>query len=176
LLLLLLATVVLTTMLLLTMMLLLMMTTMLLPSMLLATMVILARITTIATAMMAGRGRHFAHIATLEVNKDAALILLGTVLQSEFPAHLLDARFNLLHMSGAVVSLADNDMQMAFSALARSAYPLFERIFGFFYEESVQVNRIAFDATLGVVFAENKIACLAVVVVHLCGMRFAFLR
>ena len=101
----LLATMLLTTMLLVTSMLLAaMLTTVLTP--MLSTM--LSRVPSIARSLR--RRRHLMHIPTLQVHKDPTLVLLSAVLQSQFAAHLLDSRLDLLDMVPAVVALAYNNV------------------------------------------------------------------
>ena len=114
------------------------------------------------------------NITTLQVHKDSALVLLRAVLQSQFAAHLLDSRLDLLDVIPAVVAFAHNDVQMAFSSLSRNPDPLFQNILGFFYEQAVEVNGVARDSALGVVFPEDVVARLTVVLVHLRGVGFAF--
>jgi len=99
-------------------------TTMLLTAMLLVTSMLLAamlsamltamlstmlsRVTSIARGLR--RRRHLMHITTLQIHKDPTLVLLSAILQSQFAAHLLDSRLDLLDMIPAMVSLAHNDM------------------------------------------------------------------
>lgn len=113
------------------------------------------------------------HSAALEVDIDAALVLLGRVLQSQLATHLLDAGLDLLHVSARVVALADNDMQVGFAALARSPQPLLEDVFSLLNEQAVEIDRVGGDATLRVVRAEDVVPRLAVVVVHLRGVMLA---
>lgn len=81
---------------------------------LLLTTVMLLRLSTVvlSTAIRRGlrRRRHLSDLSALQIDKDPALILLGLVVQAELPANLLDARLDLLHVSRAVVPLADNDV------------------------------------------------------------------
>ena len=63
---------------------------------------------------------------------------------------------------------------MAFSPLSRDPNPLFQHIFGLFYEQAVEVNGITRDSALSVVFPEDVVARLTVVLVHLRGVGFAF--
>lgn len=52
------------------------------------------------------RRRH--GLAALQVDVDAARVLLGAVLEPQLAAHLLDAGLELLHVVHAVVALADD--------------------------------------------------------------------
>ena len=101
----LLATMLLTTMLLVTSMLLAAMLTTVLTPMLTP---MLSRIPSIARCLR--RRRHLMHITTLQIHKDSTLVLLSAILQSQFAAHLLDPRLDLLDMIPAVVSLAHNNV------------------------------------------------------------------
>lgn len=153
--------------------------TMLLTTMLrLTSMVLTAMLTTVlpwvtTIARCLGRRWHLVDISTLEVYEDPTLVLLGAVLQSQFTAHLFNSRLDLLDMVPAMVAFAHNDMQMAFSPLPGNPDPLFQNILGLFYEQAVEVNGIASHAALGVVFPEDVVARLVVVLVHFRCMGFA---
>ena len=67
-------------------------------------------------------------------------------------------------------------MQMALSPLSRNPDSLFQDIFSLFYEQAVEINGIARDTALGVVFPEDVVARLVVVLVHLRCVGFAFFR
>jgi hypothetical protein len=103
--------------------------------------------------------RHLRRSSTMtalpQININPALVLLGIILQSQFPTDGLDPGFDLLHVPDAVVSLADNNVQMPLACLLRVADALLEDFFGFFDELAVQVDRVRVDAAYGVVFAEN---------------------
>ena len=158
----------------------LLLSTMLLSAMLLPTMMLLSssamltRVSAITRSLW--RRRHLMHISTLQIHKDPTFILLGPVLQPQLATHLLNTRFDLLHMVLAMIALAHNDVEMVFAPLASHSDPLFQHILCFFDEEAVQVNRIASDATLGVVFAEYVVARLAIVLVHFGRVSFSFFR
>lgn len=135
---------------------------------------VLPWVTTIARCL--GRRWHLVDISTLEVYEDPTLVLLGAVLQSQFTAHLFNSWLDLLDMVPAMVAFAHNDMQMAFSPLPGNPDPLFQNILGLFYEQAVEVNGIASHAALGVVFPEDVVARLVVVLVHFRCMGFALFR
>jgi hypothetical protein len=126
-----------------------------------------------AIARCLRRRWHFVDISTLQVHEDPTLVLLSAVLQSQLAAHLFDSGFDLLDMVSAVVALAHNDMQMALSSLSRDPDPLFQDIFGLFYEQAMEINGITRDTALGVVFSEDVVARLIVVLVHFRCMSFA---
>ena len=113
--------------------------------------------------------------STLQINIHPTLICLRLVLQSQLPTHLLHSRLNLLHMVNAMVTLSHNHMKMRLPLPPCNFYPFLEHIFGFFDEETVQVDRVGCDAVAGVVGAEYVVARLLVVLVHLRGMLFSFL-
>lgn len=50
-----------------------------------------------------------------------------------------------------------------------------EHVLCFFYEETVKVNCVAVNAPFGIVFPEDKVACLAVVLLHLFRVLLSFL-
>jgi hypothetical protein len=135
---------------------------------------VLSRVAAIARCL--GRGWHLVDISTLQVYKDPTLVLLGAILQSQLATHLFDPGFDFLDMVPAVVAFTHNDMQMALSSLSRNPDSLFQDIFGLFYEQAVEVNGIARDTTLGVVFPEDVVARLIVVLVHFRCVGFAFFR
>lgn len=76
-------------------------------------------------------------------------------------------------MVSAVIAFAHNDMQMCFAPRLRRSDALFEHIFRFFDEQAVQVDGIASDAISRVVLAEDEVARLAIVLVHLRCMLLA---
>ena len=114
--------------------------------------------------------------ALSQIDINATLILLGVVLQSQFPADLFDLGLDLLHVPNAVVAFADDDVQMSLARLLRVADALFEDLFGFFDELAVQVDGVRVDAADGVVFAENVLRGLFVQFVCFGGVGFALQR
>jgi hypothetical protein len=112
-----------------------------------------------------------AALAQIDINP--ALVLLGIVLQSQFPADGLDLGLDLLHVPDAVVSLADDDVQVPLPCLLGVADALFQDLFGFLDELAVQVDGVGVDAADGVVFAENVLGRLFVELVGFGGVGFA---
>ena len=53
---------------------------------------------------------------------------------------------------------------------------LLEDVFGFFDELTMQVDRIRRDVVLGIVFAEDELGSLLVVLFHLCTVLLPFIR
>lgn len=51
---------------------------------------------------------------------------------------------------------------------------LLENIFGFLDELSMQVNGIAVDPPKSIIFPEDEVGCLLVVLFHHCAMSFPF--
>jgi hypothetical protein len=113
--------------------------------------------------------------STLEIDKHPSLILLRAILQPHLATHLLHARFDLLHMIATVIPLAHNDMQMRLSAAPSSPDALLQHVLGFLDKQAVQIDGVAGDARLGVVGAEDVVAGLVVVLLHLGGVLLAFL-
>jgi hypothetical protein len=122
------------------------------------------------------RRRHMLDTAALQIHKHPTLVLLGAILQSQLPAHLLHPRFNLLHMVATMVPLPYNNMQMRFSALPRHANALLQHVLGLLDEQAMQVDGVAGDALPRVVGPENEVARLVVVLRHLGGVLLAFFR
>jgi hypothetical protein len=79
-------------------------------------------------------------------------------------------------MVPAVVSLADNDMQMIFTPLSCSLDALFEYIFGFLNEQAVQIDCIALNTTICVILAENVVTRLSIVLLHFGSVLFSLFR
>lgn len=159
--------------------LLLLLVVLLLTAVVLATMLLLAWISADSTAMARrdmGRRRHLVDATALQVDKDSTLVLLGTVLQAQLATHLLDARLDFLNVVAAVVALAYNDVQMGLALLASDLDALLEHVFGFFDKQAVQVDCVAVDAPFGIVGAEDKVAGLPVVLLHLLRVLLSFLR
>lgn len=121
------------------------------------------------------RRRHFVDAAALEVDEDSTFVFLGAVLQAQFAAYLLNSWFDLLYVVLAVVALADDDVEVGLALLSGDSDSFLEHVFCFFYEETVQVNCVAVNAPLGIVFPEDEVACLAVVLLHLFGVLLSFL-
>jgi hypothetical protein len=67
-------------------------------------------------------------------------------------------------------------MQMRLPVLLRVFDPLLKNVLCLLYKLSVEIDRIISDSSLRVVLAENIVGRLLVVLVHLRGMRLAFLR
>jgi len=108
-----------------------------------------------------------------QININPALVVLSVVLQAQFPADSLDFGLDLLHMPDAVVSLSDDDVQVPLAGLLRVADALLEDLFGFFNELAVQVDGIRVYAADGVVFAEDVLRGLFVVLVCFGRVGFA---
>jgi hypothetical protein len=147
--------------------------TMLLPTMLLTT--VLSRIRAATILGMLRRRRHLMHGATLQIDIDPALVLLGLVLEPQFAADLLDAGFDFLDMVARVITLADDDMKVVFASAAGGFDAFFEHVLCFLDEEAVQVDCVVLDAPVCVVLAEDVVARLPVVLLHLRSVLFSLL-
>lgn len=157
-----------------TMLLSVMLTTMLLTAMLLAA--VLARISAAAILWVLRRGRHAAHRAALEVYVNAALVLLSLVLQPQLTADLLDSGLDFLHVITAMVALAHDDVKVVLAAAFGSLDPLLEHVLSLLNKQAVQIDGVVLDTAVRVVLAEDVVARLAVVLVHLGGVLLAFCR
>ena len=114
--------------------------------------------------------------AWLQLDVHATFVVLSVVLQAEFAADLLDARLDLLHVVRGVVSLADDHVEVRLAVLLGVADALLEDLLGFFDELAVQVDSITVDFADGVVFAEDELGGLLVVLVGFGCVRLALLR
>lgn len=112
-------------------------------------------------------------LTTLQINVYPASVVLSPILEPQLATQLLDLGLDLLHVVGGVVALADNGVQVVLAALLVGADALLEDALGFLDIEAVQVDAVAFDAAGGVVGAEDVLAGLTVVVVHLAVVGFA---
>lgn len=128
-------------------------------------------------AVIEGRHLRWAVAAVLfQVDVDAALVMFGVVLQSKFAADRLDTRLELLHMASTVVSFADNHVQVRLAVLSGVADALLENLLCFFDELAVEIDGVGVDLAHGVVFTENELGGLSVVVVGFGGVRLALVR
>jgi hypothetical protein len=75
-----------------------------------------------------------------------------------------------------VVSLADDHVQVRLAVLLGVANALLEDLLGLFDELAVKINGVAVDFADGVVFAEDELGGLLVVLVGFGGVRLALLR
>lgn len=120
-----------------------------------------------AAGVVGRRRRHVRDVVALEVDVDAALVLLGAVLQPQLLAEVLDARLELLHVADRVVALADDDVQVRLAARLRVADARLEDVLGLLDELPVQVDRVGGDLVRRVVGAEDVLGRLLVVLLHL---------
>lgn len=135
-------------------------------------------------------------LAPSEVHVDPAGIFLGGILQAQFATDLLNARLDFLDVSSRVVTLADdagNQLVQAFSSRRMNTVEinihmqmvlpmrlgilnaLFEDILRLLNKLPMQINRISRYTPIGVIFAEDKLRRLLVVLVHLAPMGLALL-
>jgi hypothetical protein len=110
--------------------------------------------------------------ALSQININPSLVLLGVILQSQFPTDLLDFGFDLLHMPNTMIPLADDNVQMPLACLLGVADALLQNLLCFFDELPVQVDGVGVDAADGVVFAENVLGRLFVEGVGFGGVGF----
>ena len=119
----------------------------------------------IPTRLLRQRGRRV-DLATLEVDVDAALVLLGRVLQPQVAAHLLDARLDLLDVADAVVPPAHDDVEVGLAAGLGVLDARLEDILGLLDELPVQVDGVFSHTPRRVVLAKDVLAGLPVVALH----------
>jgi len=116
------------------------------------------------------------------------------VLEALLLADLLDTRLDLLDMVDRVIALADNatsdirdvhiaanskdysHMQMVLAGTLCVLDSLFEDLFGLFHKLTVKVNGITVDPSYSIVFTEDVLGCLSVIVVCLLSMVLCLLR
>lgn len=67
-------------------------------------------------------------------------------------------------------------MQMVLAGALCILDSLFENLFSLFHKLTMKVNGIAVNSSDGIVFAEDELRCLSVVVVCLLSMALSFLR
>ena len=79
-------------------------------------------------------------------------------------------------MVAAVVSLAHNNVQVILTTALGGLDALLEHVLCLLDEQAVQIDGIFLDAAVGVVLAEDVVARLAVVLLHLGGMLFSLGR
>jgi hypothetical protein len=115
-------------------------------------------------AMRLGWERRRGFDATaLQVDIKTALVLLGGIVQTEFPAKLLNSRLQLLHPSSRVVALADDDMQMGLTSGLGMADARLKDVLGLLNELAVEVDGVIGYATRRIVLAEDELGCLLVI-------------
>jgi hypothetical protein len=67
-------------------------------------------------------------------------------------------------------------MQMRLPILLRISNPLLQYLLRLLHKLSMQINRIIRNPSLGIIFPENIIGSLLVVLIHLRGMLFPLFR
>jgi hypothetical protein len=98
-----------------------------------------------------------------QVDIDAALVLLGGIVETQLLAQLLNPRLQLLDMASRVIPLADNDMQMRLAGGLGIADALLEDVLGLLDKLAVEVDGVLGDAAGRVVLAEDEFGGLLVV-------------
>lgn len=143
--------------------------------MLLSAMLLSAVVLLLLSAMVAGVAAVLRRdsVAALEVDVDAAGVLLGAKLESQLAAQLLDLGLDLLDVSRRVVALADDGMQVCLAGGLVGADALLEDALSFLDELAVQIDAVGLYAAGCVVLAEDEVGGLLIVVVHLGIMRLA---
>jgi hypothetical protein len=129
----------------------------------------------VSTRLLRQRWRR-ADLSTGQIDVHAAFVCLGGIVEAQLPAHLLDPGFDLLHVSGAVVAFAYDDMQVRLPASLGIANACLEDVLGLLDELAVEVDGVAGYAALGVVLAEDILGRLLVVGVLLCCVALALVR
>lgn len=137
------------------------------------TIILMLRLVILAV-VVAGRDVRLGAMA-LQIDVDAALILLGVVLQAHLAANLLHLRLDLLDVVGAVVALAHDDVQVGLAGLLGVADALLDDLLRLLYVLPVQVDGVAGDFADGIVLAEDELRGLLVVGVGLGGVLLALL-
>jgi len=109
-----------------------------------------------------------------QVDVDATLVLLDGAVEPHLATHVLDGGTDLLDVAGAVVALADDDVQVGLAPRAGVADARAEDGLGLLDVLAVQVDGVAGDAVDRVVLAEDQLRRLLVVGVLLRGVPLAF--
>ena len=128
----------------------------------------------LVTPRLLGQRRRRANPPALQININPPVVLLGAIVQPQLLAQPLDARLDLLHASGRVVPLADNDMQVRLPRGLGVADALLEDVLGLLDELAVQVDGVLGDAAGRVVLAEDELGRLFVVLGLLLLVPLAF--
>lgn len=116
------------------------------------------------------------YLAALQIDEDSTFVLFGAILKTLLATNLFHSWLNLLYVISAMISLANNDVEVGFSPLPCSSNAFFEHVFSLFNEQTMQVDSVAGDAALSIVLAEDVVAGLTVVLLHLCSMSLALFR
>lgn len=141
---------------------------------LLATVMLLLAASVVLLSTAPGvRWRRHRRIPALEVDVDAARVLLGRVLEPHLAADGLDPRLQLLHVARRVVPLADDGVQVFLAPRPVGADALFEDTLRLLDVLPVQVDAAARHAAGGVVLPEDELGRLAVIVLHLLRVALA---
>jgi hypothetical protein len=133
-------------------------------------------VATLVSAWLLWQGRRRANLPALQVHIDTALVFLRGVLETLLTTYLLDTRLNLLHMARAVISSAHYDVQVSLPSGLGVFYARLQDVFGLFDELAVEINGVLGDAAGAVVLAENELARLLVVALHVSAVLLAFVR
>lgn len=108
-----------------------------------------------------------------KINVHPTLILLSSVLQPKLLTDLFNPWLDLLDVSRAVVTLANDHMQVRLSLLTSISNPLLQDLLCLFDILTVEVNGICRDLTNSVVFSEDEFGSLLVEGIGLCGVLLA---
>lgn len=111
---------------------------------------------------------------TGQVDVDSSLVGFSVVLQAQLLTDPLHPRLDLLNMVRAVISFADDDMEMCLSCGLRVFDAFFKDILRLFDELPVQVYGVGGDAPFGIVLAKDELGGLFVVGLHLGAMLLPF--
>lgn len=133
--------------------------------------------------------------ATSKIDVDPTSVLFGGVLQPELPTDLLDTGLEFLDAVHGMVPFPNNTstssvlttrgnikkcvyahMQMSLSMALRIFNPLLKDILRFLRKLTMQINGVRRHSAIRIIFPEDQIRCLFVVLCHLAPMRLALLR
>lgn len=117
-----------------------------------------------------------ADLGSRQIDVYAAFVVLGGIVQAELAAEFFDAWFDLLDAAGAVISLADDDVEMALPASLGVTDPGLQDPFSLLDKLPVQVYCIIRDPLRGIILAENIVGSLPVVFFHCGPVLFALVR
>jgi len=143
---------------------------------LLVTLLMTAAVPALVTAGLLRQRRRRADLPTGQIDVHPPLVRLGGIVEAHLPAHLLDAGLDPLHVAGAVVAPAHDDMQMPLAPGLGVADACLEDVLGLLDVLPVQVDGVAGYASLRVVLPEDELGRLLVVSVLLRRVPLALVR
>lgn len=126
-------------------------------------MVVTAARCSLIAVRLGRKWRRGFHAAACQVDVDAALVLLGGIVETQSATDLLDPRLQLLHVARRVIPPADDDVQVGLPRVLGVADAGFEDLLGLLDVQAVEVDGVVGYAPWRVVLAEDELGRLLVV-------------